>query len=224
MDAATYGYNPLSTLSSTLLNTPVSFQNMFTPSGQIGTDFNSQVYNDFDLAFGIASQANYPEPPSGPESPSYWHSHDEAHFHDDTTGDESVEFQATSSSKPRTMETRKRKPGSRKSVQPQEQILKRRVQNRAAQRSFRERQKEYVHDLEHQVEQLKDEISKLHESYQELLKVVSVGQRIPQWSADLSPAMTEELDFNEADGLEPVKMENMWPVESSRDYQGPLYA
>jgi len=76
----------------------------------------------------------------------------------------------------------------------------------------------------HQVEQLKDEISKLHESYQELLKVVSVGQRIPQWSADLSPAMTEELDFNEADGLEPVKMENMWPVESSRDYQGPLYA
>jgi len=92
MDAATYGYNPLSTLSSTLLNTPVSFQNMFTPSGQIGTDFNSQVYNDFDLAFGIASQANYPEPPSGPESPSYWHSHDEAHFHDDTTGDESVEF------------------------------------------------------------------------------------------------------------------------------------
>lgn len=114
------------------------------------------------------------------------------------------------------METRKRKPANRKTIQPQDQILKRRVQNRAAQRSFRERQKEYVHDLEHQVEQLKGEIGKLHENYQDLLKAVTSAPSIPQWSGDLSPATSlDELEYNGSiDGstFEPIKVEgNLWP-------------
>jgi len=109
-------------------------------------------------------------------------------------------------------------------VQPQEQILKRRVQNRAAQRSFRERQKEYVHDLEHQVEELKGEIGKLHANYQSLLKSVTSAPRIPQW--ELSPATTlDELEYSgEVDGraLDPIKIEgNLWPM--SVDDQGLFY-
>jgi hypothetical protein len=221
MNQANLSYNPLSGLSSALLNTPVSFRCLLSPE-ELGTDLNFQTYNDFDVAFGFASNSSYPEPPSGPESPTYSHSHD------DTTGDESGDFidsQSTISVKPRTMETRRRKPGNRKSVQPQDQILKRRVQNRAAQRSFRERQKEYVHDLEHQVEQLKGEISKLHENYQELLKAVTSGPRIPQWSGEMSPASLDDLEYSgSVDGMDPVKIEgNLWPSPSGRDYQGLLY-
>jgi len=203
MDQSNLSYSSMSSLSQTLLNTA--------------------SFNEFDAAFGLASNSSYPEPPSGPESPSYSHSHD------DTTGDdESVDYldsQTIVSVKPRTMETRRRKPGNRKAIQPQEQILKRRVQNRAAQRSFRERQKEYVHDLEHQVEQLKGEISKLHENYQGLLKAVASGPRIPQWSGEVSPVSLDDLEYNgSVDGMEPIKMEgNIWPVESGRDYQGLLY-
>lgn len=190
------------------------------------TLLNIPTYNEFDAAFGFASKASYPEPSSGPESPSYSHSHD------DTTGDESGDYfpsKDTASVKSRTMETRRRKPGNRKTMQPQDQILKRRVQNRAAQRSFRERQKEYVHDLEHQVEQLKGEISKLHENYQELLKAVTSAPRIPQWSAELSPATSlDDLEYTgsvDGNGLEPIKVErNTWDVGLERDYQGLLYA
>jgi hypothetical protein len=190
------------------------------------TDSNIQAYNEFDAAFGFASNASYPEPPSGPESPSYSHSHD------DTTGDESGDYfpsKDAASVKARTMETRRRKPVNRKAVQPQDQILKRRVQNRAAQRSFRERQKEYVHDLEHQVEQLKGEISKLHENYQDLLKAVTSAPRIPQWSADLSPATSlDDYEYNgsvDGSSMEPIKVEgSMWNVSLDRDYQGLLYA
>ena len=223
MDQSNLSYSSMSSLSQTLLNTPVSFRDLVSSDQEFGTDLNFQTYNDFDVAFGLASNSSYPDPPpSGPESPSYSHSHD------DTTGDESGDYfdaKTTISSKPRTMETRKRKPGNRKAVQPQDQILKRRVQNRAAQRSFRERQKEYVHDLEHQVEQLKAEISKLHENYQELLKAVTAGPRIPQWSGEMSPASLDDLEYNgSVDGMESVKIEgNLWPVGSDRDYQGLLY-
>lgn len=226
-----------SSLSHTLLNTPVSFHSLLgtgpssnsntTNFEDLVTDFDIQTYNEFDAAFGFASNSTYPEPPSGSESPTYSHSHDE------TTGDESGDFfptQSTISSKPRTMETRKRKPGARKTVQPQDQILKRRVQNRAAQRSFRERQKEYVHDLEHQVEELKGEISKLHENYQDLLKAVTSAPRIPQtqWSGDLSPATSlDELEYNgsvDGSSLGPIKVEgNLWPASSDRSYQGMFY-
>jgi len=203
MNSSNLNYSSMSSLSQTLLNSP--------------------PFNEFDAAFGIASNSSYPDPPSGPESPSYSHSHD------DTTGDDEygdyLDSQTTVSAKPRTMETRKRKPGNRKTIQPQEQILKRRVQNRAAQRSFRERQKEYVHDLEHQVEQLKGEISKLHENYQELLKAVTSGPRIPQWSGEVSPASLDDLEYNgSVDGMDSIKMEgNMWPLASDRDYQGLSY-
>jgi hypothetical protein len=223
-------------LSQSLLNTPVSPHFPLCadpPSNRYSFDHDDafadtypQTYNEFDAAFGLASNSNsYAEPPSGPQSPSYSHSHD------DTTGDESGDFFPSNDSisvKPRTMETRKRKPGNRKAVQPQDQILKRRVQNRAAQRSFRERQKEYVHDLEHQVEELKGEITKLHENYQELLKAVTSAPRIPQWSADVSPASLDDLDYNgSVDGraMEPIKVEgNFWPVSTERNYQGLLYA
>jgi len=188
------------------------------------TLLNTTTFNEFDAAFGFTSNASYAEPPSGPESPSYSHSHD------DTTGDESGDFLPSKDSlavKPRTMETRKRKPGNRKTVQPQDQILKRRVQNRAAQRSFRERQKEYVHDLEQQVDQLKGEIGKLHENYQDLLKAVTSAPRIPQWSGDLSPATSLDEYSGSVDGssLEPIKVEeNTWPVSVDKDYQGLFYA
>ena len=130
------------------------------------TDLALQTFNEFDAAFAFASAA-YTDSVSGPESPSYPHSHDEH------TGDESGDFFPSNNAavKSRAMETRKRKPGNRKTGQPQDQILKRRVQNRAAQRSFRERQKEYVHDLESQVDQLKSEIHQLHENYQGLPEV-----------------------------------------------------
>jgi hypothetical protein len=131
------------------------------------------------------------------------------------------------------METRKRKARARKTAQPQEQILKRRIQNRAAQRSFRERQKEYVYDLEKQVDSLKAEISKLHENYQELLKAVTSAPRIPQstWSGDLSPATSfDELEYNgsvDGSALEPIKVEgNLWPTPAlggAGDYQGMFY-
>jgi hypothetical protein len=225
-----------SSLSQTGLNAPVSFHSLLgtgPPSNsntadheELLTDFDIQTYNEFDVAFGFASNA-YPEPPSGPESPSYPHSHDEH------TGDESGDlFPSNNASvKSRTMETRKRKPGNRKTGQPQEQILKRRVQNRAAQRSFRERQKEYVHDLENQVDQLKGEINKLHENYQGLLKSVTSAPRMPQWSGDLSPATSlDELELEysgsvDGSSLEPIKVEgNLWPVNVERDYQGLFYS
>jgi len=192
------------------------------------TLLTAPTFNEFDAAFAYASNS-YPEPPRGPGSPSY------AHSHDDTTGDDEsgdlFPSRDASSVKPRTMETRKRKPGNRKTAQPQDQILKRRVQNRAAQRSFRERQKEYVHDLEHQVEQLKGEINKLHENYQGLLKSVTSAPRIPQWSGDLSPATSLdelELDYSgsvDGSSLEPIKVEgNLWPQNMERDYQGLFYS
>jgi len=227
MDNPNLNYN---SLSQTLVNNSVSFHSLLGTgpprnSETINheehlTNCSNQTFNEFDAAFGFASNS-YPEPHSGPESPSYSHSHD------DTTGDESGDFfpsKDTSSTKARTMETRKRKPGNRKAVQPQEQILKRRVQNRAAQRSFRERQKEYVHDLEHQVEELKGEIGKLHANYQSLLKSVTSAPRIPQW--ELSPATTlDELEYSgEVDGtaLEPIKIEgNLWPM--SVNDQGLFY-
>ena len=85
-----------------------------------------------------------------------------------------------------------------------------------------------MHDLEQQVEQLKGEISKLHENYQELLKAVTAGPRIPQWTGgDLSPASLDDLEYNGSvvDGMDQVKIEGggMWPVASDRDYQGLLY-
>ena len=191
------------------------------------TDFNTQAFNEFEAAFGFVSASNsYPGPPSHPDSPPYSHSHD------DTTGDESGDFfpgQSSSSSKRPAMETRKRKPGNRKTVQPQDQILKRRVQNRAAQRSFRERQKEYVHDLEHQVELLKGEIGKMQDNYQDLVKAVTSQPRLSQgeWSGDLSPATSlDELEYggSSVDGsaFQQIKIEdNLWP--SSVENQGLFY-
>ena len=71
-----------------------------------------------------------------------------------------------------------------------------------------------MHDLENQVEHLKGEISKLHENYQELLKAVTSAPRIPQWSADVSPASVDDLEYNGSVGeMSPVKVEgNLWPV------------
>jgi hypothetical protein len=82
-----------------------------------------------------------------------------------------------------------------------------------------------VHDLEHQVEHLKAEISKLHENYQELLTAVTAGPRIPQWSGEMSPASLDDLEYNgSVDGMDSVKIEgNLWPLGSDRDYQGLLY-
>ena len=225
-----------SSLPQNFLETPVSchsphlFGTGPSGSGDIKfqedslTDAYFQTFNEFDAAFGFVSNPNssYPEPPSGSQSPTYSHSHD------DTTSDEAGDFfpsKEAISVKSRSMETRRRKPRNQKTIQPQDQILKRRVQNRAAQRSFRERQKEYVHDLEHQVEQLKGEISKLHENYQELLKAVTSAPRIQQWSADMSPTSLDDLEYNgSVDEMSPVKVEgNLWPVELSRDYQSLLY-
>ena len=218
--------------SHNFVNAPVSFHSPWgtgpisrsetTNQEESPTDTGLQTFNEFDVAFGMVSNT-YREQGSGPESPSYSHSHD------DLTGDESGDFfpsQDASSSKPRTMETRRRKPGNRKTAQPQEQILKRRVQNRAAQRSFRERQKEYVHDLESQVDQLKGEIGKLHANYQDLLKAVTSQPRIPQWSGDLSPATSlDELEYTgsvEGNNFEPIKVEaNLWP--SRIENQGIFY-
>ena len=92
----------MSSLSHTLLNTPVSLQYLSGTNEEPETDLNFQPFNEFDAAFGIASNSSYPEPASGPQSPSYSHSHD------DTTGDDEsgayLDSQTTVSAKPRTME------------------------------------------------------------------------------------------------------------------------
>jgi hypothetical protein len=240
MDQANFNYG---SVSQSLLSTPVS---TLSPSGTYlhegravpprvsVADVPIQTYNEFEAAFGLAAaSATYPDTP---ESPS--HSHD-------STGDESgdVNSKATVASHRRTPETRKRKP-RRKPVQPAEQILKRRVQNRAAQRSFRERQKEYVHDLELQVESLKGEISKLHEGYREMLRAVTSAPRmVPPMGYLDSPASTHVEDFDdlgygaeqgnwEVSGMEgsamdrmagTIKVErNLWTGD--RAYSGDLFS
>ena len=105
------------------------------------------------------------------------------------------------------------------------------MQNRAAQRNFRERQKEYVHDLERQVDALKMEIAKLHENYQGLLKAVA-APRVSQWAGQLSPASLDgALDYvGSVDGLDSSRKaakaavdESLFAVGLNRGgYQGGL--
>lgn len=82
------------------------------------------------------------------------------------------------------------------------------MQNRAAQRNFRERQKEYILDLERQVERLKAEISRLHDNYHGLLKA-TVAPRISQrarQAGQMLPACLDELEYGSlVDGLDSRK-------------------
>lgn len=189
---------------------------------------NTQTLNEFDAIFGFATHPTYPDPPSGPDSPPYSHTNPRASPTSSSPDDYHPSSLPPTARNPH-LEPRRRKPGARKTVQPGDQILKRRVQNRAAQRSFRERQKEYVHELEHQVAVLKGEIGKLHEDYRVLSRAVTSAPAIQApHQGEGSPATSwreveggDEMGLD-LEGLEPVTVEgNLW--RSSMDHGGVFY-
>jgi hypothetical protein len=93
------------------------------------------------------------------------------------------------------------------------------VQNRAAQRNFRERQKEYVLGLERQVETLKMEIAKLHENYQGLLKAVAAPRLSQQWPREqLSPASLDGGPDYSVEDVPIVEQSQFGPSTGSTGY------